>query len=290
MDPMNTSCIVASLIVPAVVFAQATPFRGTHIGFDTAGGLVGQQLLLKTGYGTSGAPESEQWAFRFQNGDLGGQLQTRTARYAVDPLASFDIARYNLFHAAPSTMIAAEGGGPSPVAGWFSQSSLAANPIAERQTFNPTGADSFVAAGRLIGGSFAWEIMSVTPLSGSPAASFAIGLMQTTGITTDSQRRLQTLELGLDAFGVYDPGQPGGGTLTDRSLYLGYGNHFHGWGFFVSQPGVYEVAMRVRDVNGVYASSEAFAFQVNSVPAPGAAAIGALGGLVLGRRRRGARR
>jgi hypothetical protein len=39
--------------------AQATPFRGTHIGFDTATGAAGEQLLLKTGYGTSGAPESD---------------------------------------------------------------------------------------------------------------------------------------------------------------------------------------------------------------------------------------
>ena len=287
MNRIIASCIIASTLAPTAAFAQATAFRGTHIGFDTAGGIAGQQLLLKTGYGTSGAPESEQWAFRFQNGDFGGQLQTRTARYAADPSAPFDIARYNLLYAAPGTMIAAEGGGPSPVAGWFAQSSLTANLVTDRQTFNPTGADSFVAAGRLTGGSFAWEILSVTPLGGSPSASFAIGLMETTGITTDAQRRLQTLELGLDAFGLYDPAQSGGGSLADRSLSLGYGNHFHGWGFFVSQRGEYEVAMRVRDVNGIYATSEAFTFQVNSVPAPGATALAALGGLALGHRRRG---
>jgi len=275
-----------SVLFPIVAFGQATPFRGTHIGFDTVSGTPGQQLLLKTGYGTSGAPESEQWAFRFSNGELGGQLQTRTQRHAVDPNAPFDIARYNLLYAAPATMIAGEGGGPSPVAGWYAQSSIAANPVTHRQTFNATGADAFVAAGRLTGGSFAWEIVGVTPLNGSPSASFALGLMDTAGAATDAARKLKTIELGFDAFGIYDSGQPGGGPLADRSINLGFGNHFHGWGFFVSQQGVYEVSMRAHDLNGIYASSEAFTFQVTSVPAPGAAGLLGLAALGFARRRR----
>lgn len=271
---------------PLLALGQATAFRGTHVGFDTLGGQAGQQLLLKTGYGTSGAPESEQWAFRFQFAEMGGQLQTRTQRHADNPNAPFDIASYNLFYGAPATMVVAEGGGPSPVAGWYAQSSIATNPVTDRQTFNPTGADAFVAAGRLTGGSFAYEIMSVTPLGSSPAASFALGLMETTGITTDSQRRLMTMELGFDAMGMYDVGQAGGGTLTNRTAHVGNGNHFHGWGFFISQQGSYEISMRVYDVTGKYATSEAFTFQVTSVPAPAGMAVIALGGLLAARRRR----
>jgi len=286
MQRALVSAVIAAVVAPVTVLAQTTPFRGTHIGFDTATGSAGEQLLLKTGYGTSGAPESEQWAWRFQSGDQGGQLQTRTKRFAEDPDPSFDIARFNLFYSAPATMSAGEGGGPSPVAGWYAQSSLAANPVTDRQTFNPTGADAFVAAGRLNGGSFSYEIIGVVPLAGSPAASFAMGLMDTAGIMTDSDRRLLTLQSGLDAFGVFDTGLGGGGSLADRSLNVGFGNHFHGWGFFVSQAGTYEVSMRVHDLNGVYASSEAFSFQVIPIPAPGGAALlGACAALAARRRR-----
>ncbi len=280
------SAVVAAGLFPAVVLGQATPFRGTHVGFDTATGAAGEQLLLKTGYGTSGAPESEMWAWRFQNGDAGGQLQTRTKRHAEDPNAPFDIARYNLFYGAPATVIAAEGGGASPVAGWYAQSSIAANPVTHRQTFNPTGADAFVAAGRLDGGSFFYEIIGVTPLNGSPSASFAMGLLETTGISNDSERRLKTIESGLDVFGVFDPGQGGGGSLADRSINVGFGNHFHGWGFFLSGAGTYEVSMRVHDANGKYAASEAFSFQVTSIPAPGAVALAGVGAVGAWRRRR----
>lgn len=266
--------------------AQATAFRGTHIGFDTLAGATGEQLLLKTGYGTSGAPESEAWAFRFENAELGGQLQTRTARHADNPDAPFDIARYNLLYAAPATRAASEGGGSSPVAGWFAQSSITTNPVTDRQTFNPTGADAFVSAGRLDGGSFAYEIMDIETLSGSPLAKFAIGLLETSGITTDADRRLLTSNAGFDTFGIINPNISGGGTLEDRSINVGWGNHFHGWGFFVSHRGVYEVTMRAYDVNGVYAASEPFTFQVNSIPAPGALATLALAGLAGARRRR----
>lgn len=269
-----------------IASAQATPFRGTHIGFDTLTGAPGSQLLLKTGYGTSGAPESEAWAFRFENAEMGGQLQTRTARHAVDPSAPFDIARYNLRFAAPATRAAAEGGGASPVAGWYAQSSITANPVTERQTFNATGADAFVSAGRLDGGSFAYEIMDIDAISGSPLAKFAIGLMETSGITTDSERRLLTTSSGFDAFGIINPNIAGGGTLENRSIFLGWGNHFHGWGFFVSHRGVYEVTMRAYDVNGIYTASEPFTFQINSVPTPGALATLALAGLAATRRRR----
>lgn len=286
---MNRSTIIALTIAtaaPGIASAQATPFRGTHIGFDTLSGTAGEQLLLKTGYGTSGAPESEAWAFRFQNAEMGGQLQTRTARHAVDSNAPFDIARYNLLYAAPATRAASEGGGASPVNGWYAQSSITANPATERQTFNPTGADAFVSAGRLDGGSFAYEIMDIDTISGSPLAKFAIGLMETSGITTDSQRRLLTMSSGFDAFGIINPNIAGGGTLENRSINLGWGNHFHGWGFFVSHRGIYEITMRVYDVNGIYAASEPFTFQVNSVPAPGALAALVLAGRAGARRRR----
>jgi MYXO-CTERM domain-containing protein len=285
---MNRIILSTSVILSLVsaASAQTTAFRSTHIGVDTATGAAGEQLLLKTGYGTSGAPESEAWSYRFENGNLGGQLQTRTQRYAANSSASFAQVSYNLKFDAPATLRAAEGGGASPVAGWRAFSSLAAQPSTEKASFNPTSGDAFVAAGRLTGGDFAYEILSVTPLAGSPAASFAIGLMERSGITTDSQRRLQTVNLGYDVFGVYNAAQGGGGSLSDRSIFLGNGNHFHGWGFFISDFGQYEVAMRLYDTTGKFAASEAFTFQINSVPSTGGLAALALAGLTSARRRR----
>lgn len=151
----------------------ATAFRGTHIGFDTATGTAGEQLQLRTGYGTQpGAGRSEPWAFPFASVSGQTQLQTRSAcaRCTTDPNPPFDQASYNLKHAAPTNYRAAEGGGVSPVAGWYANSSMAADPVTDSQTFNPTGADSFVSLGRLNGGSFAWEDESRdSPRPQSPA-------------------------------------------------------------------------------------------------------------------------
>jgi MYXO-CTERM domain-containing protein len=276
---------VAACAITTIAAAQATPFRGTHVGFDTASGQAGQQLQLRTGYGTSGAPESEQWAWRFQNGVMGGQLQTRTDRYANNADPSWDVARFQLFSAAPATNSVLNGGGASAVSGWYAQSSLALNPITTRQSANFTGGDAFIATNTLVGGNFAWEIMSVTALGGSSPASFGIGMMETSGITTDADRRLLSTKAGFDVFGMYDHTLAGGGSLADRSIHLGYGNHFHGWGFFLSGLGTYEISMRAYDLNGVYTASEALTFQVTSVPAPGATTLLALGALV-GRRRK----
>lgn len=287
------SSLLVSLVAPATVLAQATAFRSTHIGFTTSSGAAGDPLLLRTGYGTTGAPESEQWSYRFGTGPGGNtQLQTRTARYAVDSNAPFDIARFNLWHDAPSNYRPSEGGGVSPVNGWYAQSTFSAlAPATERASFNPTGGDSFIATGNLVGGFFAYEIMSVVALAGSPAASFGMSMMvNPSGNTVDSLRQLVGVNtvsaVNYDVLGIYDPSQAGGGTLADRTLTLGYGNHFEGWGMFVSQRGVYEVTMRVYDQNGKFAPTEPFSFQVNSVPAPAGVAVLALGVLGAARRRR----
>lgn len=291
---MNRSVVGAGLVasVAGSALGAATAFRGTHIGFDTATGTAGEQLQLRTGYGTSGAPESEQWAFRFASVSGQTQLQTRSARYATDPNAPFDQASYNLKHAAPTNYRVGEGGGASPVAGWYANSSMAADPVTDRQTFNPTGADSFVSLGRLAGGSFAWEIISVTALNGASPASFAIGMVSNpSGNTNNALRELQGVNtvssVNYDVFGVYDSNQSGGGSLADRSITLGYGNHFHGWVFFVSQRGEYEIKVRVYDLNGVYAASDSFSFLVTSIPSPSGLALLGLGGLAASRRRRG---
>lgn len=276
----------------ASAFGAATAFRSTHIGFDTATGTPGEKLLPRTGYGTSGAPESEQWSYRFATVNGQTQFQTRSARFATDPNAPFDQVSFNLKHAAPTNYRPAEGGGISPVAGWYAQSSISAlHPSTERAGFNPTGADSFVAAGRLVGGSFAYEIVSVTALNGSPLASFAMGQMvNPAGNTDNAMRQLQTTNTVsatvFDTFGAYDANQVGGGSLADRSLYLGYGNHFEGWGLFISQRGEYEVKMRVYDVNGVYADSDSFSFIVNSIPSPSSLGVLAGAGVLSLRRRR----
>lgn len=272
----------------------ADAFRGVHVGFDTAAGVPGSQLLLRTGYGMTPNPgESENWAFRFTTISSQTRLETRTARYSTDPNAPWDHARYNLRSAAPATNAAAEGGGASPVAGWYAQSSLAANSVTDRQVVNNTGADAFVSAGRLVGGDFAWEILSVTPLNGSLPAKFAMGLMETSGITTDAERRLLTTASVsdptprvLDAFSIFDPALPGGGTLAERSSQLGYGNHLHGWGWFISERGEYEVALRAYDRNGVYAPTESYTFLVNSVPTPGCGVLLGLASMAGLRRRR----
>jgi hypothetical protein len=113
------------------------------------------------------------------------------------------------------------------------------------------------------------------------------------GVSPESARTVigsyTTSDLGpprtLDSFGIFDASLAGGGTLADRSIFLGYGNHVEGWGFFVSQLGTYEIAMRVYDLNGKYATSESFTFQVTSVPAPGALVLFA-GAPLIARRRR----
>lgn len=281
-----------SVSLAGSAFGAATAFRSVHVGFDTATGTPGDQILLRTGYGTSGAPESEQWSYQFATVNGQTQFQTRSARYAADPNAPFDQVSFNLFHAAPSNYRPAEGGGVSPVAGWYAQSSISSlHPSNERAGFNPTGGDAFVAAGRLVGGSFAYEIVSVTALNGSPIASFAMGQMvNPSGNTDNALRQLQTsttvASTTFDTFGVFDSNLAGGGTLADRSLYLGYGNHFEGWGLFISQRGEYEIKMRVYDVNGVYAASDTFSFLVNSVPSPSALALFGLGSIGAARRRR----
>ena len=293
----TVSKIVSTLVLVTVsgsAFAQATVFRGTHIGFTTASATAGQQLELRTGYGTSGAPESEQWAYRFASVAPGvQQLQTRSTRHATDPNAPFAQSSFNLWHSAPTNWRAAEnGGGLSPVNGWYAQSSMSAlHPVTERQTFNPTGGDAFVATGNIVGGSYAYEILSVNPIAGSPLASFAIGmLVNPAGNTDNSLRQLQgTNTVGTDSFdvlGIYDQTQASGGALGDRSIFLGNGNHFHGWGFFISERGLYEVSMRVYDTTGTYASSDIFNFQINSVPTPGVLAMLSVAGLAATRRRR----
>lgn len=295
---MNRSTLIFGVfpfIFAATAFGQATAFRGTHVGFTTALGQAGQRLDLRTGYGTSGAPESEQWSYRFQTVATGvRQLQTRTDRYANNPNPDFAQVSFNLWDDAPTRYVGSEGGGASPVAGWYAQSTMpasASNPATRRSTFNPTGGDNFIATGNLIGGSFAYEILSVTPLQNSPIASFAFGqLVNPAGNTSNALRQLRTSTLVgstiFDTFGIYDSTLAGGGTQTDRSIFLGNGNHFEGWGFFVSAQGRYEVAVRVYDVNNVYAASDVFTFQVNSIPTPSAAGMLGLAGLAAFRRRR----
>lgn len=112
----------------------------------------------------------------------------------------------------------------------------------------------------------------------NPAGNTDNALRQLQGVNTVSS-------VNYDVFGVYDADQAGGGSLADRSVELGYGNHFHGWGFFISQRGEYEVKMRVYDANGIYGTSESFSFLVNSIPSP--ASVGLLAfASVLGTRRR----
>ncbi len=292
----------AVLAMPAAALAQADAFRNAHVGFTTVSGSAGDQLLLRTGYGTSPgtgalAPqETEQYAYQFGLG-VGGrtELQTRARYSASDPNPPFSEARFNLFYPAPANYNPAGGSGPSPVAGWYTLSGFSTAPVTQRSTMNWTGGDSFINGPAnnptpLIGGDFAYEITSVVALNNSPIAKFALGRVDTpAGITTDDQRLLNpgnTIgSVFYDQFGLYDMNQPAGGSLADRSIFLGYGQHVEGWRMFISTQGLYEVTMRVYDTTGKYTSSVEYSYLVNSVPAPSSLALLALGATALRRRR-----
>jgi len=293
---IRIASVLAALATPAIVLAQADAFRNAHVGFTTSSGSLGDQLLLRTGYGTtpgSGAlapQETEQYAYQFGLGTGGRtELQTRDRYSAVNPTPPFSEARFNLFYPAPANINAAGGGGPSPVAGWYTLSGFSTAPVTQRSTMNWTGGDSFINGPAnnptpLIGGDFAYEITSVVALNNSPLARFALGRVDTPGgITTDDQRLLNlgnaVNSIFYDQFGLYDMGQPSGGSLIDRSIYLGYGQHVEGWRMFISTQGLYEVTMRAYDTTGRYASSVEFSYLVNSIPGPTTTALLALAAL-----------
>ena len=94
------------------------------------------------------APESEQWSYRFAT--VNGQTPVSDAEcaHAADPNAPFDQVSFNLLR-RPSNYRPAEGGGVSPVAGWYAAVEHGGAASVDRARRIPIRrADAFVAAGR----------------------------------------------------------------------------------------------------------------------------------------------
>jgi hypothetical protein len=108
--------------------------------------------------------------------------------------------------------------------------------------------DYFLATGRLRGGSFRYEIGSVTPITGAP---------------------------GVLAWGDFDSNwdfQPACGsdgvTRAARSYDVGIGGHNHEQGYAFSADGLYDVSIVAWDVNGVYSDADpvTIRFHVGNAP------------------------
>lgn len=125
--------------------------------------------------------------------------------------------------------------------------------------------DFYFATGRLDGGNFMWELSSVTALSGGPGVlawgDFEVGGFAPSAVSSDATR------LG-------------------RSFDTMIAGHDHEQGYAFSAPGLYDVTFIAWDSNGRYADSSPVTARFNVVPAPGAAAVLGLGGLLAARRRR----
>lgn len=141
-----------------------------------------------------------------------------------------------------------------PLDGWFAGDELLLT------------SDFYFATGRLDGGNFMWELADVAALSGGPG----------------------TLVWGeFHMPGELDPlADSGAATRLARSFDSGIGGHSHEQGYAFSAPGLYDVTFTVWDSNGRYIDAEPVTVRFDIVPAPGAAAMLALGGMLSARRRR----
>ena len=108
--------------------------------------------------------------------------------------------------------------------------------------------DYFFSTGRLQGGSFRYEIATVTPLVGGPG----------------------TLAWGdFDENWDFHPSCASDGvTRADRSYHVGAGGHNHDQGFAFSADGLYDVSLIAWDVNGVYSDADpvTIRFHVGNAP------------------------
>jgi hypothetical protein len=126
--------------------------------------------------------------------------------------------------------------------------------------------DFYFATGRLDGGNFMWELSSVTALSGGPG-TLVWGDFDLSGTLTPLADSTAATRLG-------------------RSFDTMIAGHDHEQGYAFSTPGLYDVTFIAWDSNGIYADSAPVTVRFDVVPAPGAAAVLGLGGLLAARRRR----
>ena len=96
--------------------------------------------------------------------------------------------------------------------------------------------DYYLASGRLHGGSFRYEIASVTPVQGGPCT--------TVWGDFDANWDLQPVCTS------------GGATRAERSYNVGIGGHNHDQGYAFSAEGLYDVSLVAWDANGVYADAD----------------------------------
>jgi len=120
--------------------------------------------------------------------------------------------------------------GPTAVEGWYAG-----------EPFTLTS-DFYFGRGRLDGGDFNFEIVSVVPVDGSAVAGVAWGIGE--GRPMDVRA------------------MSNGGTRAARSFNVGAGGHEHGQLTAVSTGGIYDVTLVAWDGNGVYADSEPVTFRL----------------------------
>lgn len=103
--------------------------------------------------------------------------------------------------------------------------------------------DFYFATGRLDGGNFQYEIVSVVPIEGGPAA-FALGVVDHGTFESDAVSDAET--------------------RLDRSFDAGVGQHRHGQAFAISENGLFDVTLVAWDSNGRYEDSEPVTFRVRA--------------------------
>lgn len=109
--------------------------------------------------------------------------------------------------------------------------------------------DFFFSTGRLAGGDFRFELEGITRMDGSATdAVIAWCVVQSNGTLTNVAR--------TDA-----------GSRAARSFTVGAGVHQHGQYLLGSKAGVYRLALRAWDANGLYVDSERVTLEVRVGPA-----------------------
>jgi len=223
-------------LVFTLVFAclASSLFAHAHVSVDTSAGAVGDEILVRVGYSDD---------------------------------ATLDADRRMLHDGSPYTvtMSTVQSGGTYD--GWFT----AAGDI------NPTS-DAFYFTGRLgtgwdgidtyaNPGDFQYEIVSVTPASGSPGVSDATFVITWHGGSADSSEAAQTA----------------------RSVPVGVGVHRHGYTWYLNNPGSYDITLRAWDASGQFVTGgeSDVTFRVTTfVPEPATLSLLGFGSLAVRRRRR----
>lgn len=156
-----------------------------------------------------------------------GYLPNETAMTIVDGRLFRDgeIAVYNSIDPLPQS---------GPLSGWPAGFELVLT------------SDYYFSSGRLTGGNFMWEIVSVAPVAGDDAI-LAWGEFDDFGTFNDTARS--------DAV-----------TRPARSYNTFIGGHEHMQGCALSSPGLYDVTFIAWDSNGVYLDSEPVTIRFDSRP------------------------